>query len=213
MQFRLETLLPLPMRELDTSGSDIWEKEEYIFEKGKKYLVGAASGKGKTSLLSLLYGLRKDYSGRFFIDDKPGDTISPREWSWLRKNDISYIFQGLDLFDELTAMENIQLKNRMTRHKSAEEIIRMAETLDIAPFLQKKCGHLSYGQRQRVAIVRALCQPFKYLFADECFSHIDRENRENALELIHAECKKNEAGMILTSLDHQAAGTDIQLKL
>ncbi|MFC2129723.1 ATP-binding cassette domain-containing protein [Bacteroidota bacterium] len=214
MIIRAENLIPLPMTELDTSGSAIWEADSFTFEKETKYLVEAASGKGKTSLLSIFFGLRKDYNGQFHVDGQEGRLFSSRDWSQLRKKKISYIFQGLELFSDLTALENIQLKNEITDHKTISEIISMAERLDIAPFLGKKCGILSFGQQQRVAIVRALCQPFEYLFADECFSHMDRANSEIAFALIHEECVNNGAGLILTSLnDARIDGIDFHFKL
>jgi putative ABC transport system ATP-binding protein len=80
----------------------------------------------------------------------------------------------------------------------------MAEMLGIGEFLQKKAGILSFGQQQRVAILRALCQPFDYLLADECFSHIDLENSLKAYHVIREECESRGAGLILTSLN----GTD-----
>lgn len=214
MIIRAENLIPLPMTELDTSGSAIWEADSFTFESEKKYLAEAASGKGKTSLLSIFFGLRKDYSGLFEIDDREGRSLSSRDWSKLRKEKISFIFQGLELFGDLTALENIHLKNEITDHKTSAEIISMAERLDIAPFLKKKCGILSFGQQQRVAIVRALCQPFEYLFADECFSHVDKANSEIAFALIHEECLKNGAGLILTSLDSaKISEIDFHIKL
>ncbi len=214
MIFRAENLIPLPMTELDTSGSAIWEADSFSFDNGKNYLVEASSGKGKTSLLSIFYGLRKDYTGRFFIDNNEGGLLSSRDWSLLRKNSVSFIFQGLELFDDLTARENILLKNEITKHKTVLEIEYMAEQLNIASFLEKKCRILSFGQQQRVAIVRAMCQPFQYLFADECFSHMDKNNSEIAFQLIYDECQKNGAGIILTSLNYaKIKGIDYHLKL
>ena len=65
----------------------------------------------------------------------------------------------------------------------------MAARLGMEHFLHQKTGILSFGQQQRVAILRALCQPFDYLLADECFSHMDQENSSLAFELIREECK------------------------
>jgi len=200
MIFRLEKLIPLPMLEVRTSGSSIWEADSFIFAQGEKYLVEAASGKGKTSLLSIMYGLRKDYRGTLYIDDTASSTLRPRDWSNLRKQKISYIFQGLELFDDLSARDNILLKNKITGFKTQGQISEMAEMLGVDMFLHKKSGILSFGQRQRIAIIRALCQPFEFLFADECFSHIDKSNSQIAMELISSECQKQNAGLILTSL-------------
>jgi ABC-type lipoprotein export system ATPase subunit len=201
MTIRLEYLIPLPLLDQQRGESEIWETSRLNFEPGLTYLVGAASGRGKTSLLSIIYGLRKDYKGKVFIDETEISTLAEKEWSVLRKTRLSYIFQGLELFDELTAFENIKLKNSITKHKSENEIQEMAGRLGIADFLQRKTGILSFGQQQRVAIIRALCQPFDYLLADECFSHMDHKNSKLAYDLISEECKAQDAGLILSSLN------------
>ena len=213
MTYRFEYLMPLPMKEIPTGNSDIWEVQSFTFQSGKNYLVEAPSGKGKTSLLSIMYGIRKDYSGSMFIDDKEAKKIRAAEWSGMRKHQLSYIFQGLELFDDLNAWDNILLKNNITHHKTNQQISSMADRLNIGQFLKKKCGLLSYGQRQRVAIIRALCQPFDFLFADECFSHIDRATSEVAMELIREECQSREAGLILTSLGNGQHQMDLTLSL
>jgi putative ABC transport system ATP-binding protein len=200
MTFRLENLIPLPMIGLPVEGSAIWEADSFTFSQGKKYLVEAASGKGKTSLLSIMYGLRKDYRGTLLIDGTDARKLNDKAWSRIRKSRASYIFQGLELFDDLSAMDNILLKNRITKFRSQNQIVEMAEKLDMAPFLNRKCRLLSFGQQQRVAIIRSLCQPFEFLFADECFSHIDRNNSAVAMQLITEVCDEQGAGLILTSL-------------
>ena len=193
------------MLEQDTTGSGIWEIESVRFEQGKTYIIEAASGRGKTSLLSVIYGIRKDYRGKVYLDHNDINDFTWRDWSLLRKEKLSFIFQGLELFDNLTALENIQLKNSISNHQSPQKIEEMAERLGLAEFLQRKAGILSFGQQQRVAILRALCQPFDYLLADECFSHIDRENSLKAYQVIREECESQKAGLILTSLN----GTDL----
>jgi len=214
MTIRFEKLIPLPMLEQDTSGSEVWEAESLSLEQGLSYVVEAPSGRGKTSLLSVIYGVRSDYRGRGFIDDRDLGSYSPKEWSAIRKTRLSFIFQGLELFDELTALDNILLKNRMTAYYTEAKINEMAQKLGIDPFLHRKAGILSFGQQQRVAIIRALCQPFEFLLADECFSHMDRENSLTAYRLIREECRTRNAGLILTSLNKSdLAEVDRNLKL
>jgi ABC-type phosphate/phosphonate transport system ATPase subunit len=75
-------------------------------------------------------------------------------------------------------------------------------------FLEPKAGTLSFRQQQRVAIIRALCQPFEFLLADECFSHMDTSNTRKAYDVIREECKKQEAGLLLTAL-HSMKEADI----
>ena len=201
MTIRLENLIPLPMLDQQRGESEIWETSPLNFEPGLFYLVEAPSGRGKTSLLSIIYGLRKDYRGKAFLDESDISTLGEKEWSVLRKTRLSFIFQGLELFDELTGIENIRLKNSITGHKSEREIEEMAGKLGIEDFLQRKTGILSFGQQQRVAIIRAMCQPFDYLLADECFSHMDNKNSKLAYDLISEECEIQNAGLILSSLN------------
>ncbi len=214
MTIRLDKLMPLPLLEQNTRGSDIWEGGPVLFGQPGKYIIQAPSGKGKTTLLSVIYGIRSDYRGGVFLDDTDIRSFSPWQWSQLRRKKLSFIFQGLELFDELTAMENIQLKNAMTGYKSRQEITEMAEHMGIADFLHRKTGILSFGQQQRVAIIRSLCQPFSFLLADECFSHMDRENSLIAYRLISRECALQHAGLLLTSLhEPELMEADEYLKL
>jgi len=201
MIIQIKNLIPIPMVELDTRDSEIWETDSLSFPPGEKILLYAESGKGKTSLLSVIYGLRHDYKGEVYLDDKKLDHLSSFEVSDIRKNKISYIFQGLELFDELTAMENIQLKNRQLHYRTAQEITEIADTLEISAFLDKKAGLLSFGQRQRVAIIRAFCQPFEILLADEIFSHLDEKLTNQAYQLLGKELQKRNAGILFTSLE------------
>ena len=148
------------------------------------------------------------------MENTPISGFTWKEWAHIRKTKLSYIFQGLELFDNLTGLENILLKNAITGYKTKEEITEMASRLGIEEFLHRKAGILSFGQQQRVAIVRALCQPFHYLLADECFSHIDLENSLKAYTLILEECKAQEAGLILTSLhETELPNVDERLEL
>lgn len=77
----------------------------------------------------------------------------------------------------------------------------MAATLGITHVLEQKAGLCSYGEQQRIAIVRALIQPFEWLIMDEPFSHLDIANTKKAAALIETECRKRNAGLIITDLD------------
>ena len=127
MTVRFEKMIPLPLLEQDVSGSEVWDADHVEFEQGKSYMVEAPSGRGKTSLLSVIYGIRKDYRGKVFLDDRPVSEFSWKDWSLYRKQHFSYIFQGLELFDSLSARENILLKNSITGFKSMAEIEEMAQ--------------------------------------------------------------------------------------
>ena len=197
----LHKVKPFPLIENGiNNGSNIFDTEGAIFEKGKKYLVTAPSGKGKSTFLHLIYGLRKDYEGSISIDSKNINAFTFDDWANIRQKKMAIVFQDLRLFLDLSALDNILLKRDLTDTPSVSEVHNMAEQLGITAQLNQRCETLSYGQRQRVAIIRALCQPFDFLLLDEPFSNLDVENIKIASEMIEKACDKNKAGMILVSL-------------
>jgi ABC-type lipoprotein export system ATPase subunit len=171
-----------------------------VFKKGKKYLVTAPSGKGKSTFLHLIYGLRNDYEGDIFTEEKNIKQYSPDTWADLRQKQFAIVFQDLRLFLNMTGLENIKIKQDLTGTPSVSEVEKWVERLGLAKVIHQKCETMSYGQRQRVAIIRALCQPFEYLFLDEPFSHLDKENIKIASDLILERCKMYDAGLIMVSL-------------
>jgi len=181
------------------ASSEVWSKVFYL-EAGEKYLVKAASGSGKSSFFNFLYGLNNNFTGSVLFDDRNIAEFTVNEWTQLRREKISLVFQGLRLFPELTALENIQLKNQLTQHKTEAEILAYMKRLDVEHLAHKKAETLSYGQQQRVAIVRALCQPFELLLLDEPFSHIDDVQIANATEMILEEIDKRKATLVIASL-------------
>ena len=194
---------PFPLIENGISATSEIFNTHVEFETGKKYLVLAPSGKGKSTMLHLMYGLRSDYEGEILLDNKNIKTFHHDDWATIRQKKSAIVFQDLRLFLHLTARENIFIKKDLTDTPSVADIEIMCEQLGIAPILNQKCETLSYGQRQRVAIIRALCQPFEMLLLDELFSNLDIENIKIATNLINKACEKNNAGFILVSLGEE----------
>ena len=179
--------------------SDIWNKQ-IVFEKQQTYLIEAESGKGKSTFCSYILGYRNDYSGSILFDDNNIKQFKVSDWTEIRKRNISLMFQELRLFSELTAMENIEIKNNLTHFKTAKQIKQWFEQLGIADKINEKVAFMSFGQQQRVALIRSLCQPFDFLIADEPISHLDDNNAKIMGEIITEETEKQGAGVILTSI-------------
>lgn len=211
MTIKLNDVIPVPLSGMINSDSQIWNRN-LLFEEEKFYLVTAPSGRGKTTLLSVIYGNRKDYEGRVLLGDEVVADMTAKHLTALRQNQFSFVFQDLRLFDELTALENIELKNKLTHHKSPGQMREMAKRLSVDPLLDRKAALLSRGEKQRVSIIRALCQPFNWLLLDEPFSHLDQDNIENGKELILEECQRQNAGIIFSSLKEDY-GIDFHEKL
>ena len=195
----LQQTLPEVFADRNSIVSDVWHKD-LVFRKGEMYLIEAASGTGKSSLCNYIYGYRNDYQGIINFDETNIKSYSVTQWVTLRRHSLSMLFQDLRLFSELTAFENVQLKNRLTGHKKKKEILYLFERLSIADKVDVKVGRLSFGQQQRVAFIRALCQPFDFLFLDEPISHLDDDNSRIMGELIVAEAQTQQAGVIVTSI-------------
>ncbi len=180
--------------------SQIWNKE-ILFAKGKKYWIKAPSGEGKSTLLHIIMGLRKDYEGAFTIDGKTSSSFSNEQWAEIRSNQISIVFQNLRLLPELTALQNIELVRKQSGTVDESKIKEWSKRLGVYKVWEQKASTLSYGQQQRVAIIRALARPFDFLLLDEPFSHLDRENIKEACGLIQEELTRKQAGLILVSHD------------
>lgn len=179
--------------------SDVWQ-QDITLEKGKRYLISAESGTGKSSMCSYIYGYRQDYSGVIAFDGKDIGTLTIAQWCDVRKRHIAYLPQDMRLFGELTALENVELKNRLTGFKSREEIKQLFEQLGIADKEDSLAAKLSIGQQQRVAIIRTLCQPCDFILLDEPVSHLDDENNRLVAQLITTEAQRQGAGVIATSV-------------
>lgn len=197
MLISLENIVPSPIPKSHLESSEIWNST-LTFESKSSILISADSGKGKSTLLHLIYGLRKDYSGNLFIDSGNAGELGFQQWENLRRESLSMVFQDLRLFSQLSARENIELIPQF--NPNSPSISEMSERLGMIDFLEQPALTLSHGQRQRIALMRALRKPFKWLLLDEPFSHLDKNNQELACDLIKEVTEYNEAGIILSSL-------------
>lgn len=195
----LQQTLPQVFADRDTIVSDVWHQSLEL-KKGEKVLIEAASGTGKSSFCSYIYGYRDDYQGIICFDGKNIKSLSVSEWMEIRKTSLSMLFQELRLFTELTAWENVQIKNSLTGFKQKKEIKQWFEALGIVDKWNTPLGKLSFGQQQRVALVRALCQPFDFIFLDEPVSHLDDENGQIMAAILTEEAEKQGAGIVVTSI-------------
>ena len=127
-------------------------------------------------------------------------TYRVSDWISVRRNHISMLFQELRLFPELTAMENVEIKNKITDFQSKEQILKWFDMLGIADKVDAKIGRMSFGQQQRVAMIRSLCQPFDFILADEPISHLDDNNSRIMGDIMMTEAKRQGAGVIVTSI-------------
>lgn len=195
----LQQTLPAVFADKDRIVSDVWHQQLELV-KGEKVLIEAASGTGKSSLCSFVYGYRNDYQGIICFDGKNIRSMNVSDWVEIRKTSLSMLFQELRLFPELTSWENVQIKNSLTGFKSKKEIKQWFEALGIAEKWNTPLGMLSFGQQQRVAMIRALCQPFDFILLDEPVSHLDEGNGRIMASMLTEEVERQGAGVVVTSI-------------
>lgn len=203
----MHDVLPAVFAQRGGAESEVWCRD-ITFERGKRYLVAAHSGTGKSSLCSYLYGYRNDYSGSIKFGNTDITSLNIAQWCEVRCRHLAYLPQEMRLFPELTAMENVELKNRLTGYRSKADITQMFERLGIPEKKDQLMAHLSIGQQQRVAIIRTLCQPFDFILLDEPVSHLDETNNRLAATLVAEEAARQGAGIIATSV-----GNDVMITI
>lgn len=203
-EIRIKNLLPRVFSGMENtekiSSSQIWEEPSFVFKRGCRLCIQAESGSGKSSLLSFIFGSRTDYKGEIFFDHTDIKTLDIEQWCEVRTKSIALLPQEMGLFPELTVAQNIDLKNNKTNHKTQTEIKQLLKRLEIDGKYDELVGKLSIGQMQRVAIVRAVCQPFDFIFLDEPVSHLDARNNKLVAEIVEEEAGRQGAGIIATSV-------------
>lgn len=198
-EITLSGLLPRVFVNEDIPASDVW-KGTLTFKSGRRYMIEAASGGGKSSLCAFLFGNRRDYEGRIEFNGRDAASFSIAEWQELRRRHIAYLPQELSLFPELTAWQNIQLKNSLTGCIPDAKLEEWLKRLGIDNRRDYPVGKMSIGQQQRVAILRSVCQPFDFLLLDEPVSHLDAGNNRIAAEIMMEEAERQHASIIATSV-------------
>ncbi len=192
-------VIPQVFASREHQDSDVWQ-QDVVFQRDNTYLIEAESGKGKSTFCSYVMGYRNDFSGHVLFDDTDTKSMTVAQWTEVRQKHVSHLFQELRLFPELTALENVEIKNQLTHYKQREEIVRWFEMLGIADKQHAKVGVMSFGQQQRVALMRSLVQPFDFLLADEPISHLDDQNAAIMGDILMEEVKKQGAALIITSI-------------
>ncbi|MCW8093314.1 ABC transporter ATP-binding protein [Alteromonas sp. ASW11-130] len=164
-------------------------------EQGTSYAISGPSGTGKTSLLMIMSGLEKPFSGRLCYMQ----SNKTRKLDALR-NDIGFIFQQFHLLPELSALSNVALPLKLRGEKYAEDKAEeWLAKVGLASRLHHKPSSLSGGEQQRVAIARALVFNPKFIFADEPTGNLDSENANEIADLLFSCCEQHNAALVVVT--------------
>jgi len=187
----------------------------YEFEPGKFYAVVGRSGSGKTTLLSLIAGLDLPKSGSVTFGDKETKKMNRDR---LRLEHVSVIYQSLNLFPLLTAIENVMFPleyHGMSRRKAKVLAIEKLESVGIDKTKhRRKPSMLSGGEQQRVAIARALAAKTEIILADEPTGNLDSENSANIVQLLKDLANSENVCVIVVTHDPEvSACADVVISL
>ena len=171
------------------------------FEKGEFVVIVGSSGAGKTTILNLLGGMDTITSGQIIVDGEDISTYSHKELTSYRRYDIGFVFQFYNLVQNLTAIENVELANQISRNSLDASMV-----LDEVGLADRKLNfpaQLSGGEQQRVSIARALAKNPKLLLCDEPTGALDYKTGKAILKLLQDTCIKR--GMTVVVITHNQA--------
>ena len=152
-------------------------------EAGSFVVISGSSGSGKTTLLTLLSGLDRPTSGRVLINGRDITEASEETLAPMRNKTIGFVFQSFHLVPSMTALENIMFPAELQRNAQAEERARhLLQQVGLVDRADNLPSQLSGGEKQRVALCRAMVNRPELLFADEPTGNLDSRNGQIVLE-------------------------------
>jgi putative ABC transport system ATP-binding protein len=172
---------------------------------GQMVLLMGPSGSGKSTLLALLSGLLRPDSGRVLVLGQDLWQLSDRDRKQFRLRHYGFIFQGHNLYPSLTARQQLELVLRWGEGANGRDARRradeMLDLLGLGPKADLRPDHLSGGEKQRVAIGRALVKGPSFCFADEPTSALDWAHGQQVVELLHTAARERGATVLMVSHD------------
>lgn len=169
-------------------------------QENEFYLIMGQSGCGKTTLLYTLSGLLEPTEGKVVIFGKEYKDYTQKELIALRNNEIGFVFQFFNLFEDLTVYDNLMYAKSIFKKTNAYTPIEVLEMVGIADLKDKFPGELSGGQAQRVCIARAIINKPKIIFADEPVGSLDSATGEQILNLL--EKLRKDLGITIVMVSH-----------
>ncbi len=175
----------------------------FSVEQGELVVIVGPSGAGKTTLLNILGGMDTLSQGKVFLDGREVSALNKKQLTQYRREDVGFVFQFYNLVGNLTALENVELANQISKNPlNAEQILA-----DVG--LQDRKGNfpsqLSGGEQQRVAIARALAKNPKLLLCDEPTGALDYQTGKAILKLLQDTGRAT--GMTVIIITHNSALT------
>ena len=185
---------------------------DLTINKGEVVAIVGPSGAGKTTLLQIIGTLDTPDNGKLFINETETGKLSEKELAAFRNKNIGFVFQFHQLLPEFTALENVMIPALIAREKASDAEKRAKEILDfmkLSDRMTHKPAELSGGEKQRVAVARALINNPAVILADEPSGSLDTKNKEELLSLFfELRDQMHQTFVIVTHDEQLAANTD-----
>lgn len=179
-------------------------------EEGDSIAVMGRSGTGKSTLLNLIGGLDRQYTGSIVVNGKTLENLSDRELTRFRNETIGLVFQSFHLMDQLTSEENVLLPTWFSPQRTEDarqQACALLERVGLADKIGKYPNRLSGGEKQRIAIARALMMKPKILLCDEPTGNLDEETSQEILDLFQQFHQEEGITLIMVTHDRRIAAS------
>ena len=175
----------------------------FAIEKGEFCIIVGPSGAGKTTVLNMLGGMDSCDEGKIFLDGQEISAYNARQLTQYRRYDVGFVFQFYNLVQNLTALENVELANEISKDPLPAD--KTLELVGLGHRINNFPAQMSGGQQQRVAIARALAKNPKILLCDEPTGALDYNTGKQVLKLLQDTCRKT--GRTVIVITHNSALT------
>lgn len=193
-------------RQPDGGHIPVLDVERFELGRGEQVALLGSSGGGKTTLLNVIAGLRTPDSGRVLIDGVDVTALPEAARDRFRAERIGFVFQTFNLLPAFTALENVLLGmsfgGRKVDRKRAHELL---DRVGLSHRLHNRPSQLSVGERQRVAVARALANKPSLMLADEPTANVDAANQQNVLDMIRTACREQNVSLLMVTHSPQVA--------
>ena len=191
-----------------TTGEFRLDIPEFSVTKGEKVAVIGPSGSGKTTLLNLIAGIMTPLQGTVSVSDIQVSELDDRERRDFRITNIGFVFQDFELLDYLNVFDNVLHPFRITGALTLDRDVRtkavtLAQEMGIGDKLKRNSNDLSHGEKQRVAICRALLPQPKIILADEATGNLDPDNKTLILDLLFRAVENHTATLLAVTHDYE----------
>ncbi len=175
----------------------------FSVEKGELVVIVGPSGAGKTTLLNILGGMDTLTTGKVILDGTEVSAMNKKQLTEYRRQDVGFVFQFYNLVGNLTALENVELANQIS--KNPLDATQVLKNVGLEERMKNFPSQLSGGEQQRVAIARALAKNPKLLLCDEPTGALDYQTGKAILKLLQDTGR--ETGMTVIIITHNSALT------